>query len=62
LRLIATRSTVESCSKASGIVRTGLLGIYSIEVMNSYLYNEHLEFWLDFWYDIEQKDHEDDSI
>ncbi len=23
-------------------------------VMNSDLYNEHLEFWLDFWYDIEQ--------
>jgi hypothetical protein len=23
-------------------------------VMNSDLYNEHLEFWLDFWYEIEQ--------
>jgi hypothetical protein len=23
-------------------------------VVNSDLYNEHLEFWLDFWYDIEQ--------
>jgi hypothetical protein len=46
--VVATVDTDQQCIFAD------IGDVVVFTVMNSDLYNEHLEFWLDFWYDIEQ--------